>query len=253
MTERNTSAPVYSLAICHLYPGLLDGNSDIGNLLVLTQRMRWRGIEPQVLEYHPGGLFPQGIDLIIGGGYASDAKKILTPDLPRIAQPIRELIEAGVPALAVCGSFQMLGTHTINIDGKTSEGVGVFDAYTVLESKRLVGNIITENAEMGTIIGYENHQGRTYLGPSALPFAQVISGAGNNGADKTEGIHYKHAIGTYLHGPLLPKNPLIADYLIRHAFERKYAESLPPLAAQQAARMEAYTDPARSRAMARPR
>ena len=253
MTERNTPAPAYSLAICHLYPGLMDGNSDIGNLLVLVQRMRWRGIKPQVFGYHPGSIFPQDIDLIIGGGYTSGAKNTVTSDLPHIVEPVRELIEAGTPALAVCGTFQLFGTHMTSIGGKTFAGIGVFDAHTVFESERLVGNIVTENAEMGTIIGYENHQGRTYLGASAKPFAQVVSGAGNNGTDKTEGIHYKHAIGTYLHGPLLPKNPLIADYLIRNAFEKKYSEPLPPLAKQQATCIDAYTEQARSRAMARPR
>jgi len=242
----------------------MDGNSDIGNLLVLTRRMRWRGIEPLIVEYRPGGVFPQGVDLMIGGGYQSGAKKTVTPDLPRIAENVHELIEAGAPALAVCGTYQMFGKHMTSVGGQTFEGIGIFDAYTVFESERLVGNIVTRNPEMGTIIGYENHQGRTYLGSTAVPFAQVMSGAGNNGTDKTEGIHYKHAIGTYLHGPLLPKNPLVADYLIQHAFERKFQEPLPSIVAalgnEQCERnpscfvdIDELTRNARERAMARPR
>ena len=248
-----SQTPAHALTICYLYPRQMNSYGDTGNLLVLTQRMRWRGIRSQVVRYHPGDCFPPDVDLIFGGGTQDSGQRAVASDLPRIATSLKDLIEAGTPALAVCGTYQLFGSHIVSLDGQTISGVGIFDMHTTSSQDRLVGNIIIEDAELGTIIGYENHGGRTVLGLSAQPFGLIVSGAGNNGEDKTEGIRYKHAIGTYLHGPLLPKNPSVADYLIQHAFEKKYQQPLPPLEQLQSQSIDELTTHARGHAQARPR
>jgi len=213
------------LTICHLYPREMNVCGDHGNRLALEQRMRWGGIIPKLLEYHPGDSFPGDVDLILGGGGQDSGQLIVAADVPRIAEPILELIEAGTPALVVCGMFQLFGTHIAITSEQVVGGIGVFDAHTVNEKGRIVGNAVVETDDLGTIIGYENHSGRTHLGPTAIPLGRVVVGTGNNDTSKTEGVRHKNALGTYLHGPLLPLNPHLTDSLISIAVENKYQES----------------------------
>lgn len=219
-----------TLTIVHLYPREMNIYGDHGNLLTLVRRMQWRGIKPVVLSHHPGSTFPEQVDIIVGGGGQDSGQDIVQADLPHIRGPLHELVEAGTPTLVVCGTYQLFGNYFKTVAGQMIEGLGIFDLHTVGGEKRLIGNIVTQSDSLGEIVGYENHSGKTYLGVGTMPLARVISGAGNNGEDKTEGVHYKNALGTYLHGPLLPKNPRIADHLISCALENRYGSAaLDPL------------------------
>ena len=172
-------------------------------------------------------------------------------DLLKKAQVIKSLIETGLPALFVCGAPQLMGKYYEPAEGKRIDGLGIFDMTTRhpgKDAKRLIGNVVAKvcwenltshpRPDRGSsldsrfcgndnlIVGFENHGGRTRLGPNALPLAKVIEGNGNNGEDNTEGVVYKNAIGSYLHGPLLPKNPHVADFLIKTALSRKYKQDI---------------------------
>lgn len=138
-------------------------------------------------------------------------------DLNKHARRLHDWINDGVATLAICGGYQLLGHEFITATGESLEGVGVFDITTRAESGRLIGNVVLTSDEFGTVVGFENHSGRTYLQSGMKSFGGVEKGGGNNGEDKKEGILYKSAIGTYLHGPLLPKNPQVADWLIARA------------------------------------
>jgi CobQ-like glutamine amidotransferase family enzyme len=197
---------------------------DHGNLLTLVRRLQWRGFEVEVFGYHPGGDVPAHADIILGGGGQDSGQSVVKEDLRRIGPTLCEHVEQGVPALVICGAYQLFGNYFQTVGGQNIEGLGIFDLHTVGGKKRLIGNIVTRSERFGEIIGYENHSGKTWLAAGEQPFAQVISGAGNNGEDGTEGIAHRNAIGTYLHGPLLPKNPALADFLIGKALERRYGE-----------------------------
>jgi CobQ-like glutamine amidotransferase family enzyme len=212
------------LEIAHLYPREMNIYGDHGNLLTLVRRLQWRGLEVEVTKYHPSGDFPAHADIILGGGGQDSGQLIVKEDLRRIGPTLREQIEQGVPALVVCGTYQLFGNYFQTVDGEFIEGLGIFDLHTQGGKKRLIGNIVTSSERFGEIIGYENHSGKTWLAAGEQPFARVITGAGNNGEDGTEGVLRHHAIGTYLHGPLLPKNPVLADFLIEKALERRYGE-----------------------------
>jgi CobQ-like glutamine amidotransferase family enzyme len=199
---------------------------DHGNLLTLARRLQWRGIEPEVVNYHPGMAFPAQADIILGGGGQDSGQSVVKEDLQRIKGPLREHIEQGTPALVVCGTYQLFGNYFETAGGEHIEGLGIFALHTVGGDTRLIGNIVTESERFGEIVGYENHSGRTWLAAGEQPFARVVSGDGNNGEDGTEGVLHHNAIGTYLHGPLLPKNPSIADFLISAALERRYGEGM---------------------------
>jgi len=224
-----TNAPL-KLVIAHLYPREMNIYGDHGNLLTLARRCQWRGIEVETIGHHPGALFPEHADIILGGGGQDSGQEKIQADLPRIQNTLTQLIEDGAPALVVCGTYQLFGSYFKTIGGEMIEGLGIFDLHTVGGKTRLIGNIVTRSTEFGKIVGYENHSGQTWLGTGVEPLAQVVSGAGNNGSDNLEGARFKNALGTYLHGPLLPKNPRIADFLIQKALERRYgAQSLAEL------------------------
>lgn len=254
----------YSLKIGWLYPELMSTYGDRGNVIVLQKRCEWRGIGVDILRITPETKLEElrKVDLIFGGGAQDLEQEIVMRDIKKHkGNVVKELIENDVPALFVCGSPQLMGNYYEPAEGKKIEGLGIFDMITKHpdENKsRLIGNIVAEvywenlqkyesesdkltkkspqppfskgEEELWdnnkVIVGFENHGGRTYLGKNAKPFARVIKGFGNNGEDGTEGVVYKNAIGSYLHGPLLPKNPLIADYLISKALEVKYGEKV---------------------------
>lgn len=224
----------YSLTIGWLYPLLMSTYGDRGNILVLQKRCEWRGIKITILPIDQTTTDAQikTIDLLFGGGAQDREQEIVMKDLYKKKKAITELIERNVPALFVCGAPQLMGNYYEPAAGKRTEGLGIFDMVSKhpgADQERLIGNLVAKinlNTKDELVVGFENHGGRTYLGKNAQPFAKVIKGFGNNGEDGTEGVMYKNAIGTYLHGPLLPKNPMIADYVIAKALEVKYKKEI---------------------------
>lgn len=232
-----------SLNIGWLYPDLMSTYGDRGNIIVLQQRCKWRGIETKILpinqESQPSEI--NSCDLIFGGGSQDREQEIVMKDLKGKKQSILiKLIENNIPALFVCGAPQLMGKYYEPAQGRRIEGIGIFDMVSKnpgINVPRCIGNIAaqvqwqnlhssTEIKKQEIIVGFENHGGRTYLSENAKPFAKVLKGFGNNGEDGTEGVVYKNAIGCYFHGPLLPKNPQIADYLIQSALNVKYENEI---------------------------
>jgi CobQ-like glutamine amidotransferase family enzyme len=213
-------APVIDLL--QLYPRDMNIYGDWGNVLVLRKRLALRGYDVRLHEYNPGDTFPEQVDLVVGGGGQDSGQNKIQADLLAQGGRLRELADDGLPMLAVCGLYQLFGHRFTTHTGEVITGIGLLDAETIGGPTRLIGNTVLESDEFGTIIGYENHSGLTTLGAGVQPFGRVTKGDGNNGTDGTEGARYRNVIATYLHGSLLPKNPAVADYLIRHAAERRY-------------------------------
>lgn len=213
------------ITIGWLYPTLMNVYGDIGNVLILQKRCQWRNIECLVKYLEPGYSERElkDCDILLMGGAQDKQQEIVSKDLFLKKKSLQESIENNTPGLYVCGAYQFLGKYYKKADGKIIKGLGIFDLYTQnLEDTRLIGNVIGSSKILGFLIGFENHGGKTYLGKNIAPLAKIIKGFGNNGRDKTEGAIYKNSIGTYLHGPILPKNPKLADFLIQKALENRY-------------------------------
>jgi CobQ-like glutamine amidotransferase family enzyme len=215
------------LRLGHLYPGLMNVYGDRGNIICLERRCRLRGI---ALEVVPVGLEEpvdvSGIDLLFIGGAQDREQRLVAEDLRSKAGALLEAVEAGVPMLAVCGGYQLAGRFYRGADGEELAGAGLLDLYTVHpgpQAKRLIGNVVVQ-WQGGELVGFENHGGRTFLGPGCEPLGRVVLGFGNDGASGYEGARYRNLFGTYLHGPLLPKNPAFADHLLSLALARKYGD-----------------------------
>jgi CobQ-like glutamine amidotransferase family enzyme len=236
-----------TISIAQLYPQDMNMYGDNGNVLTLQRRLEWYGFTPVVVQYNRGDRFPQTVDIVVGGGGQDSGQKVVQSDLAGIGAHLRALAEDNTPMLAVCGLYQLFGHFFETFSGTRIQGIGVLDIETYGKNERLIGNVTAESDEFGQIIGYENHSGQTYLGNGVRPLATVRRGAGNNLNDAHEGARYRHVIGTYLHGSLLPKNPAIADYLIRHAVTKRYGS----FAANQID--DRFTEQARKQAMKRPR
>lgn len=235
------------ITVLQLYPQDMNIYGDWGNVLVVKRRLEWHGYEPQVIEYNPGDTFPENVDIVIGGGGQDSGQDKIQDDLLKIADKLRALAEKGTPMLMICGLYQMFGKFFKTQDGHIIEGIGLLNIETHAGPERLIGNIVTQSADFGDIIGYENHSGQTFLGEGVQPLGRVIKGAGNNGQDETEGARYKNIIGTYLHGSLLPKNPAIADFLIEKAVTKKYGDFTPTVVEDR------FAELAREVALKRPR
>ncbi len=223
------------LRICHLYPELMNIYGDRGNVIALERRCAWRGIRVEVSRLSIGDpLDPTSFDLFFIGGGQDREQMLVCEDLSsEKGAALRQAVEEGAALLSICGGYQLLGKSFLTWTGEYLPGIGLFDAETVGGDTRFIGNVAVrctlEGAE-GILVGFENHSGRTRLGPGCRPLGKVVYGHGNNGVDNTEGCVYRHALGTYLHGSLLPKNPLLADWLILQALRRRYdLEALPPL------------------------
>lgn len=218
-----------SLTIGWLYPELMNTYGDRGNIIVLQKRCEWRGIEVKIEKISIGTSLSSLIssDLIFMGGAQDTQQEIVNKDLfEKKGTALKKLIEEEIPGLYICGAYQFLGKYYKTADGKKLPGLNIFPAYTENDgNSRLIGNIIIEHSGK-KIVGFENHGGRTFLDDTSMAFATVVKGYGNNGGDKTEGIIYKNSIGSYLHGPILPKNPELADWLIQKALEKKYSKSV---------------------------
>lgn len=236
-----------TLRILQLYPRDMNIYGDLGNTLVLQKRIEWHGYKAELVEYNPGDKFPSDVDIIVGGGGQDSGQDIVQADLLKISPKLHELANAGTPMLMICGLYQLFGRFFKTSTGHMIEGIGLLDVETIGGPERLIGNIITHSEQFGDIIGYENHSGKTFLGPGVKPLGDVIRGAGNNGEDNHEGARFKNVIGTYLHGSLLPKNPLIADFLIEAAIVKKYGDFTPNVID------DTFADKARLVAVKRPR
>jgi CobQ-like glutamine amidotransferase family enzyme len=214
------------LRLLALYPEQMNIYADRGNMLFLRRRCEWRGIDFAQAAAGPGESFdPASADLIyIGGGQDRDQRIVAEDMLRSKRDALAGAIDGGAVVLAVCGGYQLLG-HSYQLDDERIPGLGLADLETVREpGPRLIGNVVIE-ADLGDgpreLAGFENHGGRTYLGAGAQPLGRVVRGHGNNGRDGFEGVRRGNVIGTYLHGPLLPKNAWLADRLIQLALARR--------------------------------
>ncbi len=225
------------IRIVQLYPRDMNLYGDWGNAHVLRQRMVWRGIEAEIIDHNPGDDTDfASADIFLGGGGQDAGQDKLQDDLAARSSELAQLITDGVPTLLICGMYQLLGRSFVTSDGEVITGAGILPLETRAGSDRLIGNITLDSPEFGVIVGYENHSGRTYLDDGVASLGTVVRGAGNNGEDSREGIRYHNLIGTYLHGPILPTNPKIADFLIASALQRRgLAAELAPLEVDEVA------------------
>jgi lipid II isoglutaminyl synthase (glutamine-hydrolysing) len=235
------SAMSYRLRLAHLYPEQMNIYGDRGNILTLTQRCAWRGVAVDLLPVGVGADVDWGaVDIAFFGGGQDSGQALIAADfVERQGPALRAAVEDGLVLLSICGGYQLLGHTYVTHTGEQLPGVGVFDARTVGGETRLIGNIVVGVGDWGLgiggaepithhltpntrLVGFENHSGRTYLGPGARPLGRVLAGHGNNGEDGSEGAVYRNAFGCYMHGSLLPKNPFFADLLIGLALRRRY-------------------------------
>ena len=226
-----------SLRIAHLYAEEMNIYGDRGNILTLVKRAQWRGIDVRVETVGRGPVADlEAFDLIFwGGGQDRDQELVFHDAAEFKTEPVRRSVAEGAVVLAVCGGYQLLGRSYGTADGKTLPGLNLVDLHTVPGPRRNIGNIVIEAGHLGldptTLVGFENHSGKTYLGAGLQPLGRVLYGAGNNGEDGGEGVVLGNVFGTYLHGSLLPKNPHFADLLIGRALRRRSPSILSPLAA----------------------
>jgi CobQ-like glutamine amidotransferase family enzyme len=211
------------MRLCHLYPRELNIYADRGNIAVFERRLAWRGMRLEVAEVGIGDAMPSDADLFYLGGGQDRDQAIVAADLRRTKAPdLAGAAADGAVVFAVCGGYQLAGHGYTAVNGARMEGISLLDADTVAGTRRLIGDLVIEaglDREHHSVVGFENHAGRTRLGPAARPLGRVISGNGNNGEDGGEGAVQGRIVGTYLHGPLLPKNPWLADRLIGWGLE----------------------------------
>ena len=210
------------ITIGHLFPDLLNLYGDRGNIQCLVQRLRWRGIEAEVKTFSIDDEIDfSALDIVLLGGGSDREQMLVCNRLKEIKAEFKAYVEDMGVVIAICGGYQLLGKYYETDEGKI-DGLDIVDMYTVQEKGRLINNIFIKSDlfEM-PIVGFENHGGRTYINDNK-PLGKVVFGKGNNGKSGYEGVVYKNVIGTYLHGPLLPKNPQLCDYLLTKALERKY-------------------------------
>ncbi len=214
------------LTIGHIYPDLLNLYGDQGNIRCLEMRLKWRGLEAEVIPILAGEPIDfKKMDILLLGGGSDREQKIACRYLLEYKEDFRTYAGDNGVLLAVCGGYQLLGTHYRTKDDYI-RGLGLLDIYTEWAPRRLVKNIILESPlSPCPVVGFENHGGRTYIG-NHRPFGKVLFGAGNTGKSGYEGVLYKNVLGTYLHGPLLPRNPHICDHLLKQALKRRYGQDI---------------------------
>jgi lipid II isoglutaminyl synthase (glutamine-hydrolysing) len=220
--------------IGHLYPDYLNIYADRGNIAVFQRRAAWRGIELSVEAIGAGdAVEPGGHDLYYVGGGQDREQALIAPDLAAKGPALSEAIAAGAAVLAVCGGYQLLGAFYRDVSGADQPGAGVLPLYTVAGQTRMIGDCLLEcEVEPGvrrTLAGFENHAGRTYLDEGARALGRVVAGFGNDGESGYEGCLAGRAVGTYLHGPLLPRNPWLADWLLAQALGHAAGGDAPEL------------------------
>jgi CobQ-like glutamine amidotransferase family enzyme len=218
------------IVVGHLYPDYLNIYADRGNIAVLERRAAWRGIG---FDYRTIGLGekanPDEHDLYYVGGGQDREQALVAPDLTTKGESLHEAVDGGAAFLAVCGGYQLLGRFYRDRSGAELPGIGLLPHHTVAGERRMIGDVLLEcELEPGhrrTLAGFENHAGRTYLDEGAEALGRVVAGFGNNGEDGLEGSRVGNALGTYLHGPLLPRNPWLADWLIGKALARRLGDA----------------------------
>ena len=225
------------VVVGHLYPDYLNIYADRGNMAVLARRAAWRGVD---FDYRTIGLGealkPGEHDLLYIGGGQDRNQALVAPDLAGRSAQLEEAVAGGAAVLAVCGGYQLLGRFYRDRSGAELPGAGVFDLHTVAAERRMIGDVLLEcefePGQAQTLAGFENHAGRTVLERGAEPLGRVLAGFGNDGESGYEGCRRGRALGTYLHGPLLPRNPWLADWLLAQALAHAYgsAPDLEPLA-----------------------
>ena len=224
------------LNICHLYPDILNLYGDRGNIITMKRRLEGRGIKVNIGECSIGQpLNADKYDIFFIGGGQDFEQEVLLRDLSSgKAQDIRTAVEEEKTFLAICGGYQMLGEYYKTWDGVQLDFIGAIGVHTIGAKERMIGNYMfrtTPESGDTVVVGFENHSGKTYLSEQVAPLGMMLSGNGNNGEDKTEGARYKNVFGTYSHGSLLPKNPVLCDFILQTALNHRYdgAEPLAPL------------------------
>ena len=218
-----------------LYPDLMNIYGDRGNILTLLQRAAWRGLDAKLVELGRGNHKEmEEVDVFFFGGGQDKEQALVYEDLLEFKQaPLERAVAEGAQVLAVCGGYQFLGHYYQTADGERYPGIGLIDVKTEAGKNRFIGDVVVEtdiaDLKPRSLVGFENHSGRTFLGPKAKPLGRVVIGHGNNGEDRQEGCIQGGVIGSYLHGSLLPKNPHLADHLIRSALRRRGVVELSPL------------------------
>jgi hypothetical protein len=216
------------IVVGHLYPSYLNIYADRGNIAVLAARAGWRGVELEVRAIGPGDLTSPDVDIFYVGGGQDREQALIAPDLAARGPVLAEAVAGGSAALAVCGGYQLFGRFYRDRSGEELPGAGVLPLHTVAGERRMIGDVLLEcDLEPGvvrTLAGFENHAGRTILDEGAEPLGRVVSGFGNDGESGFEGCRLGRAVGTYLHGPLLPRNPWLADWLLAQAIGHRTGE-----------------------------
>jgi CobQ-like glutamine amidotransferase family enzyme len=217
---------VKPLVVGHLFPDYLNIYADRGNIAVLGRRAAWRGYQLEVRPLGAGAeIRPSEHDLFYVGGGQDREQALIAPELAALGPALRRAFDAGAAFLAVCGGYQLLGRYYLDQSGEELPGIGLLPLHTVAGSRRMIGDVLLEcELEPGskmTLAGFENHAGRTILHPGAEALGRVVAGFGNDGESGYEGCRLGRAIGTYLHGPLLPRNPWLADWLLAQAIAHR--------------------------------
>jgi hypothetical protein len=220
------------IVVGHLFPDYLNIYADRGNIAVLARRAAWRGHELEVRSLGAGSAVPPGEhDLFYIGGGQDREQELIAPVLASLGDGLRVAVEGGAALLAVCGGYQLLGRYYRDQSGDELAGVGLFPLHTVAGERRMIGDVLLEcelePGERRTLAGFENHAGRTHLDEGAEPLGRVVAGFGNDGESGYEGCREGRAVGTYLHGPLLPRNPWLADWLLAQALAHRTGEEPP--------------------------
>lgn len=216
------------LTIGYLYGDLMNIYGDIGNIIALKKRAEWRGIGVVVKNISIKSKLKKGtVDIFFFGGGQDQAQSLVASDLESSGKGkiIKTEVERGVPLLSICGGYQLLGDYYKPHKGPKLIGVGLFPTYTLASYNRMIGNLVIDSM-LGILVGFENHSGKTYLKKGALPLGMVVKGFGNNSKDRTEGCVYKNAVGCYMHGSLLPKNPKLTDWFLQKSLEVKYGKKI---------------------------
>lgn len=220
-----------NLRIAHLYARFLNIYGDRGNIITLRERARWRNIDVSIDAVGLGDqIDPEHFDFYFIGGGQDKQQQTIAEDLVKRADVLKRAVDSGAVILSVCGGYQLLGHYYKPHEGDELKGISLIDAYTVAGNRRMIGNVFIRRDDGSTLVGFENHSGKTFLGKDVPALGKVVVGNGNNGDDGFEGAAQGTVYGTYLHGSLLPKNPQFADSLIRQALTRRHGQiELSPL------------------------
>lgn len=212
-----------SLKICHLYPRSMNIYGDTGNIRALEYRLLARSLGCDIIEVDLHEPIPSDVDIIFAGGGQDRGQLEVEKDLQKKAKLLKNMSDDNVVILTICGTYQLFGNRFVTQTKEEIQGIGIFDIETFGSEERLIGNI-TINTFWGKVVGFENHSGQTFLNSSQQPLGEVIKGEGNNSKTNDEGAIKNNTFGSYLHGPILPKNPHFADELLIRALERKYGD-----------------------------